>query len=94
MHVGEPSVRRRVRGVTKMASLVRRHQHQEQRLIVDFDDAFNPVGPEEDHFISYLGYLARSKVRIIYDNWKLVPPKTKELIWQQLLVYKFLSLYL
>ena len=39
------------------------------------------MGPEEDNFISYVGYLARSKVRIVFSHWKLVPPKMKELIW-------------
>ncbi|KAI9119616.1 hypothetical protein K1719_009492 [Acacia pycnantha] len=45
----------------------------------------NPIGQEEDNFISYLGYLARSKVHIVYPHWKLVPPKVKELIWAQIL---------
>ncbi|KAI9126364.1 hypothetical protein K1719_002785 [Acacia pycnantha] len=40
---------------------------------------------EEDNFISYLGFLARSKVRIVYSAWKFVPDKTKELIWTQIL---------
>ncbi|KAI9120101.1 hypothetical protein K1719_008749 [Acacia pycnantha] len=38
-----------------------------------------------DDFISYLGFLARSKVRIVYSSWKFVPDKTKELIWTQIL---------
>ncbi|KAI9087715.1 hypothetical protein K1719_030347 [Acacia pycnantha] len=45
----------------------------------------NPIDQEEDNFISYLGYLARNKVRIVYSHWKLVPPKAKELIWAQIL---------
>ncbi|KAI9122829.1 hypothetical protein K1719_005718 [Acacia pycnantha] len=45
----------------------------------------NPVGREEDSFISYLGYLARSKVRIVYSAWKFVDDKTKDLIWTQIL---------
>ncbi|KAI9092967.1 hypothetical protein K1719_027490 [Acacia pycnantha] len=42
-------------------------------------------GREEDNFISYLGFLARSKVRIVYSAWKFVPDKTKELIWAKIL---------
>ncbi|KAI9126092.1 hypothetical protein K1719_003510 [Acacia pycnantha] len=68
-----------------MGALVARHQEQRERLHVDFDANMNPIGAEEDRFISYLGYLARSKVRIVYPNWKLVPQKTKEMIWQQIL---------
>ncbi|KAI9100242.1 hypothetical protein K1719_024460 [Acacia pycnantha] len=45
----------------------------------------NPVGREEDSFISYLGYLARSKVRNVYSVWKFVDDKTKDLIWTQIL---------
>ncbi|KAI9094800.1 hypothetical protein K1719_026606 [Acacia pycnantha] len=45
----------------------------------------NPIGQEEDNFISYLGYLARSKVRIVYPHWRLVPQKMKDLIWAQIL---------
>ncbi|KAK4265450.1 hypothetical protein QN277_026502 [Acacia crassicarpa] len=81
---GEPIVKR-ARGSTKMEALVARYQEQRERLHVDFDANMNPIGAEEDRFISYLGYLARSKVRIVYSNWKLVPQKTKEMIWQQIL---------
>ncbi|KAI9119996.1 hypothetical protein K1719_008965 [Acacia pycnantha] len=45
----------------------------------------NPIGQEEDNLISYLGYLARSKVRIVYPHWRLVPQKAKDLIWAQIL---------
>ena len=85
----EPVARRRVRGSTKMPALVARHNHQQERLHIDFDQDMKPIGPEEDHFISHLGYLSRSKVRITYDNWRLLPRKMKDMIWQTLLVYKF-----
>ncbi|KAI9081411.1 hypothetical protein K1719_036557 [Acacia pycnantha] len=81
---GETIVKR-VRGSTKLRELVERHEEQRERVHVDFDDDMNPIGDEEDRFISYLGYLARSKVGIQYPNWKLVPPETKERIWQQIL---------
>ncbi|KAI9126561.1 hypothetical protein K1719_002157 [Acacia pycnantha] len=68
-----------------MGALIARHDSQKKRLHVEFDANMNPIGQEEDNFISYLGYLARSKVRIVYSHWKLVPPKAKELIWAQIL---------
>ena len=64
---GEP-VMKKVRGSTKMRALITRHQEQRERLHVDFNTNMNPIGDEEDRFISYLGYLARSKVRIMYLN--------------------------
>ncbi|KAI9112593.1 hypothetical protein K1719_016516 [Acacia pycnantha] len=81
---GEPVVKR-VRGSTKMGDLVARHEKQREKLHVDFDANKNPIGDQEDKFTSYVGYLARSKVRIVYATWRLVPQKTKELIWRQLL---------
>ncbi|KAI9077158.1 hypothetical protein K1719_040864 [Acacia pycnantha] len=68
-----------------MGALVTRRQNQKKRLHVEFDADMNTIGKEEDSFISYLGYLARSKVPIVYSSWKLVPQKTKELIWSQIL---------
>ncbi|KAI9092063.1 hypothetical protein K1719_027998 [Acacia pycnantha] len=68
-----------------MGALIARRDSQKKWLHVEFDANMNPIGKEEDNFISYLGYLARSKVRIVYSHWKLVPPKAKELIWAQIL---------
>ena len=88
---------RKGRGSTHMGALIARYDSQKKRLHVEFNANMNPIGPEEDNFISYVGYLARSKVRIVFSHWKLVSPKTKELIWVQLLVSHFrylLHLYL
>ncbi|KAI9085147.1 hypothetical protein K1719_032858 [Acacia pycnantha] len=68
-----------------MGALIARRDSQKKRLHVEFDENMNPVGREEDSFISYLRFLARSKVRIVYSAWKFVPDKTKELIWTQIL---------
>ncbi|KAI9116779.1 hypothetical protein K1719_012145 [Acacia pycnantha] len=68
-----------------MGELIARRDSQKKRLHVEFDENMNPVGREEDSFISYLGYLARSKVRIVYSAWKFVDDKTKDLIWTQIL---------
>ncbi|KAI9116821.1 hypothetical protein K1719_012187 [Acacia pycnantha] len=81
---GEPVVKR-VRGNTKMRDLVARHEKQWEKLHVDFDANKNPIGDQEDKFTSYVGYLARSKVHIVYATWRSVPQKMKELIWRQIL---------
>ncbi|KAI9111948.1 hypothetical protein K1719_017638 [Acacia pycnantha] len=83
--IDAPPVVKRGRGTTTMGALVARCQNQKKRLHVEFDADMNTIGKEEDNFISYLGYLARSKVPIVYSSWKLVPQKTKELIWSQIL---------
>ncbi|KAI9080655.1 hypothetical protein K1719_037412 [Acacia pycnantha] len=58
-HSDEPEpIVKRVRGSTKMGALVARHEQQRERLHVDFDANKNPIGDEEDKFISYIGYLA------------------------------------
>ncbi|KAI9084929.1 hypothetical protein K1719_033102 [Acacia pycnantha] len=54
-------VEKRVRGSTKMGASVACYQEQRERLHVDFDANMNPIGTEEDIFISYLGYLARNE---------------------------------
>lgn len=82
-------IMKKVRGSTKMGDLVARHDKQKEKLHVDFDANKNPIGDQEDKFTSYVGYLARSKVRIVYATWRSVPQKTKELIWRQLLVNNF-----
>ncbi|KAI9075066.1 hypothetical protein K1719_042964 [Acacia pycnantha] len=67
----EPVVKR-VRGSTQMGALVARHEQQRERLHVDFDADKNLTGDEEDKFTSYVGYLARSKVCIVYATWRMI----------------------
>ena len=70
-------VARKGRGSTHIGALIARRDSQKKRLHVEFDGNMNPIGPEEDNFISYVGYLARSKVCIVFSHWKLVPPKRR-----------------
>ena len=52
---GSP-IRKKARGSTKLRLLIARHQDQREKVHVDFDVDLNPIGPEEDRFISYVGY--------------------------------------
>ena len=94
--VGSP-VKKKVRGSTKLRSLVARHgEQQASRVHVEFDDDLNLLGPDGDKFISYVGFLGRSKVSILIPTWREVSKDTKAMIWEQLLVCKvvFLSVSL
>lgn len=88
MMVPESSVKK-VRGCTTMASLAARRRQQRERVHVEFDADMNPIGDEQARFISYLGYLARSRVSILYPGWRYVPQETRAMIWQEILVCNF-----
>ena len=49
---------------------------------VAFDSKGRPIGENGALLQSYVGLLARQKVKITYDNWKQVPKDDKEQIWQ------------
>ena len=49
---------------------------------VQFDSKGRPIGKEAAELQSYVGVLAREKVRITYDSWKKVPGDVKENIWE------------
>nr|KYP41995.1 hypothetical protein KK1_036611 [Cajanus cajan] len=44
-------------------------------------------GPNKAQFSSYLGTLARDKISILVPSWKEVPQTTKNMIWQDILVF-------
>ncbi|XP_028789646.1 uncharacterized protein LOC114745651 [Neltuma alba] len=78
------SSRKRGRGIIKFTKLDAHHGATE-RMHVEFDDGKNPLGAEGDRFISYIGFIARSKVGILFPNWKLVPEATKDMVWKDIL---------
>jgi hypothetical protein len=52
------------------------------RLEIQFDEKFEPFGPNKSKYTSFLGYLARSKVSILTDEWKSVDfGAVKDPIW-------------
>ena len=52
------------------------------RREVQFDSKGRPIGQEAAKLQSYVGILAREKVKITYDTWKKVPAEVKEMIWE------------
>ena len=58
-----------------------------KRFEVDFDEVtFAPRGEYAAQFISYVSYLARSKVDINNENWKAVHKEVKDKLWQDITV--------
>ena len=62
------------------------------RKEVEFDSKGRPIGKVASELQSYVGVLAREKVKITYDTWKKVPMDVKEQIWESVnvspVVYK------
>ena len=48
--------------------------------------------PHKKKLRTYLGIVARDKVNVTYDTWKKVPTAQKDLIWEDIQVFKFSSL--
>ena len=42
------------------------------RLEIQFDDKLRPFGPNKAKYTSFVGSLARSKVSILTDEWKML----------------------
>ena len=70
--------RRRGRGVTRLSRLVVRHSAENaERVPVEFDDNYNPVGEFASQFITYMGVVARRRIDILIDDWRSVPEDVK-----------------
>lgn len=80
----------KTRDVTQMKKcILRSDSNNKERIVVEFDGK-NPIGAQRAKFLSYVGYLGRSKVSILIEKWKQVPEQILELLWQNILVYSFL----
>ncbi|XP_073123545.1 uncharacterized protein [Henckelia pumila] len=69
------------RGRTHLDKLARRRV-QGIRKMVRLNKLGQPVGDVAAEMQSYIGVLAREKVKISYKTWKQVPSAVKELIWE------------
>ncbi|KAL8548275.1 hypothetical protein ACS0TY_007556 [Phlomoides rotata] len=72
--------RRSRRGPTQLEKL---HKQRLQGIKKDvmFNKHGQPIGEAGAEMQSYIGVLAREKVKITYKSWKQVPHDVKELIW-------------
>lgn len=84
------NLKRPPRGKTRM------HCLQIQRALgvkkeVVFNDLGQPFGDAATQMQSYIGVLARERVKITYDCWTQVPIDIKEKIWESVIVSNFVS---
>ena len=84
------STQPRRKGPARPPQLLVRQGRIEKRVI-DFDESTNPTGREKDKFISFLGYLARNKVGILWPRWNQVSEERKNMIWEEILVCNFMT---
>ncbi|XP_052287667.1 uncharacterized protein LOC102629700 isoform X2 [Citrus sinensis] len=73
--------KRKSRGRTNLPQLVR-NRNNGQKLIVEYNKIGQPHGKVATRLFSFLGVLARTMVRISYEDWSKVPSETKEKIWE------------
>lgn len=77
----ESATTRTSRGRTHLDKLARLRV-QGIRKVVAFNRLGQPIGEAAVEMQSYIGVLAREKVKISYKTWKQVPMDVKELIWE------------
>ncbi|KAI9078215.1 hypothetical protein K1719_039829 [Acacia pycnantha] len=78
-------VRKKVRGTTELKGLRARRKNQKESVRIQLDADQNPIGPEENRFVSYIGHLGRRYVGLKYDRWRNVGDEMRDHIWAQLL---------
>lgn len=87
--ITEPT-KKRVRGATRMAHFLLKRLNGE-KIPIDFDQyTKKPLGENRKKFKSHVGYIARSKVSILVDNWDLVSVTVKDKIWEDIMVILFM----
>lgn len=60
----------------------------EKKIIVDFNELMQPIGPQAIQFQSYLGTIARNGVKfpLTYPSWKDIPEENLENAWTEIQV--------
>ncbi|KAL3535036.1 hypothetical protein ACH5RR_003497 [Cinchona calisaya] len=58
----------------------------EQKLILDFNQNMQPIGPHRSKFMKYLGKLAHNGVRLplTYEAWNDIPEDKLDLLWDDI----------
>ena len=80
---------KRTRKASRLQSLSTRPPSVE-RPMVHVDPATGKANsPHRKKLRTYLGFVARDKVDVTYENWKEVPIAQKDLIWEDIHVFFF-----
>lgn len=63
-----------------------------QRISIEFDQSLGkPLGENKQKFKSYVGFLGRSKVSVLTEDWDSVDEDVKNDIWTSILVIVIMS---
>ncbi|XP_073147304.1 uncharacterized protein [Henckelia pumila] len=79
----ETEMTRSSRGRTRLDKVIRQRV-QGVRKDVMFNKIGQPIGEFAVEMQSFIGVLAREKIKISYKTWKQVPSDVKELIWESI----------
>ena len=61
-----------------------------QKIPIEFDRYWKPIGPNASRYRSFVGLLARNKPSILIEEWRNVDEKVKQHIWDTIQVYNSL----
>ncbi|KAK2370751.1 hypothetical protein QL285_083768 [Trifolium repens] len=79
------STKRKVRGATRMKKLAL-DLIDGQKLSIEFDESTgNALGENKTKFKSYVGFLGRSKISILTEDWDSVDQNVKDEVWKDIL---------
>ncbi|KAL9671734.1 hypothetical protein QQ045_009305 [Rhodiola kirilowii] len=71
------------RGPSLMLDLIRRHRDAGTKMTVEFSYTGYPLGKIGDNWRSYLGAVVRTRIPIDFPDWRKVPSKLKDLMWNE-----------
>ncbi|KAL9665117.1 hypothetical protein QQ045_020527 [Rhodiola kirilowii] len=71
------------RGPSLMLDLIRRHMEAGTKMSVEFSDTGYLLGKIGDNLRSYLGTVVRTRIPIDFPDWRKVPSKLKDLMWNE-----------
>ncbi|KAL9677400.1 hypothetical protein QQ045_005629 [Rhodiola kirilowii] len=71
------------RGPSLMLDLIRRHREAGTKITVEFSDTGYPLGKIGDNWRSYLGTVVHTRIPIDFTDWRKVPSKVKDVMWNE-----------
>ena len=57
------------------------NRDQGKKLVVEYNDKGKLMGEASMELTSYLGFLGRTMVPMVYEDWRQVPDELKENLW-------------
>lgn len=73
--------KRKPRGIVTMHRLTKRKIMGVKKEVL-YNKRWQPLGKAAREMQSYIGVLARTKIKITHKNWKAVPKEEKNKVWE------------